>query len=111
MADIDIQRTADRAYEKAEAAHSALLDVQRELKFANEELGYLRTFSLRLLAVLKLQLHLSDAELDQLVKQTAGAQDRMDEKPGTKVAPLCAFCHRPLQEDSENCIYCGRKPA
>ena len=83
-------------------------DLQRELKYLSEELGYLKTFSRRLLTVLKLQLKLSDTDLDVLMRQAEGAQNRLDERPGEHPAPPCLFCGRPLQEGLQACIYCGR---
>lgn len=107
----EFQHTGNRALAKAEESQLAVIELQRELKLAVEELGYLKTFSRRLLRILKQQLHLEDHELDGLLLQTEEAQQRLAEEPGTRLAPLCPFCERPMQQDSRACIYCGKAVA
>ena len=111
MSDIDpeAQHNAHRALERSEANSLAIADLQRQLKGVAEELEQLKVFSRRLLGGLKLQFKLDDAGLGALMRQVEEASQRAHEAPGSHRAPLCAFCARPLQEDSPNCIYCGRK--
>ena len=113
MADRDpeAQHNAQRALERSESNTLAIADLQRELKSAVEELGYLKTFSRRLLGALKAQLKLSDAGLGEMMRHVEESSARISEKPGFLPAPLCSFCERPLQLDSQACIYCGRRSA
>ena len=106
--DLELQHTANRALEKAENAGSAVQDLQRELKCATEELGYLKTFSGKLLKILELKFGLKYGELDALILRAEEAEASLEEKPGSQKAELCSFCGRPLQKGRTACIYCGR---
>ena len=100
----------DRALQLAETGHLDLAELKRELKAVSEELGYLRTFNQRLLHALKSQWKLDDRGLDDLMQQAMAAQLKLDERPGSRPAELCAYCGRPMQMDSAPCIYCGKTP-
>ena len=105
----ETRHSLNHGQEGAQGANEAIKEIQRELKRAHEELGYLKTFCHRLLGILKLQFRLNDEELNGLVEQAEVAQAQFEDKPGQKAAPLCSFCHRSLQADSAACIYCGRQ--
>jgi hypothetical protein len=107
----ELQRLASRALEKAEDAHLSIIDLKHDLHIVREELSFLKTFSRRLLDILKQQVKLDDAGLNELIQQTEGAELKLEEKPGSGLAPLCPSCQRPLQQDSEACIYCGDRSA
>jgi len=103
----ELQRMASHALEKAEDAHLSIIDLKRDVQLISQELSFLKTFSRRLLDILKLQYKLDDEGLNELIRQTEGAALKLEEKAGSGVAPLCQSCHRPLQQDSATCIYCG----
>jgi hypothetical protein len=107
----ELQRVASHALEKAEDAHLSIIDLKRDLHLISEELSFLKTFSRRLLDILKQQYQLDDPGLNELIRQTEGAELKLEEKPGSGLAPLCPACQRPLQQDSAACIYCGDRSA
>jgi hypothetical protein len=104
------QFAASRAFEKAEDNGESISDLQKKLASVGEELRFLADFNERLLTLLKSRLKLDDSDLEFLVQRTDAVEAKREEKPGVHVAPLCAFCFRPMQDDSVACIYCGRAP-
>ena len=112
MSDIDpaTQFASARALEKAEDNGENIADMRKRITSLEEEARALAAFNRQLLVTLKARLKLDDLDLDFLNQRTETSETKRDEKPGVHIAPLCNFCFRPMQEDSQACIYCGRVP-
>jgi hypothetical protein len=112
MSDIDSGTgyTASRALDKAEDNGESIADLGKKLASVADEVRFLVAFNQRLLGLLKSRMKLDDLDLDFLIQRAEAAADKRDEKPGIRIAPLCNFCFRPMQDGSVACIYCGRAP-
>jgi hypothetical protein len=112
MSDFDstTQFAASRALEKAEDNGESIADMQKKLASLGLEVHSLVAFNQRLLDLLKLRLKLDDQDLDLLIRRAEDAEFKSEERPGVRIAPLCLFCDRPMQDGSVACIYCGRSP-
>jgi hypothetical protein len=104
------QYAASRALDMAEDNGEGLADMKKKLSSVAEEVRFLAAFNERLLGLLKSRMKLDDSDLEFLIRRAEAAEARREEKPGIRVAPLCHFCFRPMQDDSVACIYCGRAP-
>jgi len=84
--------------------------MRAKLASLGQEVRFLVAFNHRLLGWLKTRLKLDDLDLDFLIQRAEAVENKRDEKPGIRIAPLCHFCFRPMQDDRAACIYCGRTP-
>ena len=108
--DAATQYAASRALEKAEDNGEDISDLKKKIGAVAEEVRFLAAFNQRLLGILKTRLKLDDLDLEFLIQRAEAVELKRDEKPGVRIAPLCHFCFRPMQDDSVACIYCGRAP-
>jgi len=90
--------------EKLSMAASDAASAQQSLKSLREKVDRHSVLLESIWQLLKSKQQFTDDELDKLiVEMEAKMQD------GTRVAPECPSCGRPLQENTPVCVYCGEE--
>jgi DNA repair exonuclease SbcCD ATPase subunit len=90
--------------EKLSMAANDAASAQQSIKALREKVDRQAILLEGIWQLLKSKQQYTDDDLDKLVVE-------MEEKihDGTRVAPECPSCGRPLQENTPVCVYCGEE--
>ena len=90
--------------EKLSMAVSDAASAQQSIKMLRERVDRQAVLLEGLWQLLKDKLQYTDDELEKIVLEMED-----NDHDGTRVAPECPNCGRPLQENTPVCVYCGEE--